>query len=185
MNGRRKAKDFLMRRVIVILSSLALFALILMRFPRAPHVLPTAHLELPTLLNPKPEGDIFDPKSGALYFYHSHRENEQGHFHTFLSGIDQSVHHHLVGISIDAKGKPLALFTTNDWVTGEEMIPYSQLYKRIDDFVFLDDNPTSQYLQTLLKMLKPQVQELLKMRDEILKKHKLGRYEIVTYLPLQ
>lgn len=185
MNGRRKAKDFLMRQTIIILASLALFALILLRFPRTPHVLPPAHLELPRLLNPKSEGDIFDPKSGAFYFYHSHRENEQGHFHTFLSDVDQSVHHHLVGISIDTNGKPIALFTTNDWVTGEEMIPYPQLAKRIGEFEFLDDNPTSQYLQTLLKTLMPQIQELLMARDKILKKNKLGRYEIVTYLPLQ
>lgn len=185
MNGRRKAKDFLIRRVIIILSSLALFTLILLRFPRAPHILPPAHLDLPTLSNPKSEGDIFDPKSGAFYFYHSHRENEQGHFHTFLSDLDKSVHHHLVGISIDVKGKPIALFTTDDWVTGEEMIPYPQLAGRIDDFAFTDESPTSQYLQTLLSRLKPQVLQLLKTRDEILTNHKLGRYEIVTYLPLQ
>ncbi|MCB1117077.1 MAG: hypothetical protein KDK50_00695 [Chlamydiia bacterium] len=185
MNRERKAKDFLMQRIILILSSFALITLTLMRYPRSPHVLPPVHVDLPKLSTPTPESNIFDPTSGALYFYHSHRENEQGHFHTFLSDADQSVHHHLIALAIDASGKPVALFTTNDWVTGEEMLPHSKLIERIDNFVFLDDNATSHYLQTLLKMLAPQVQELLKARDEILEKHKLGRYEIVTYLPLQ
>ena len=89
-----------------------------------------------------PKGDVYDRKSHAQYFYHAHaiggRDPEHGHFHTFLraKGLPRGMKpvnrpdrsawptgtdalSHIVGISMDAKGMPIRLFTTNRWVTGE------------------------------------------------------------------
>ena len=89
-----------------------------------------------------PKGDVFDGESHAQYFYHTHpgglRDKEHGHFHTFIRakglprGMKPKRHKsrdkwpmgddavtHVVGISMDSKGQPLRLFTTNRWVTGE------------------------------------------------------------------
>lgn len=172
-----------MRRFILIASALALIILTLTRYPRSPHILPPARLDLPSLSAAIPKGDTLDPLTGALYFYHSHREGEQGHFHTFFS--DKNAHHHLIGISLDATGKPTALFTTNDWVTGEQQLPSLQLIAHLDNYIFTSDDPTSQYLQALMQTLKPQILTLLTTRDKILSQRHLGRYEIVTYLPLE
>ena len=70
----------------------------------------------PVLMAHYPEDDIEDRDSQALYFYHSHRtENEHGHFHCFVqiteSGQQKPVH--IGAISMDAHGLPIALFATN------------------------------------------------------------------------
>ena len=31
-----------------------------------------------------PKGDVYDSETHSQFFYHSHREREHGHFHTFL-----------------------------------------------------------------------------------------------------
>jgi hypothetical protein len=92
--------------------------------------------------NHYPDGDVYDAETGSQLFYHAHpadlRVGEHGHFHTFLrpvgmpAGIkpapvvDLTIPEdkndalsHLIGISMDEWGKPICLFTTNRWVTGE------------------------------------------------------------------
>ena len=66
---------------------------------------------------------------GLGFFYHSHgqmgvRAIEHGHFHLFaqtygrVDGNGERPYAHLIGVDVDATGKPLRLFTTNLWVTG-------------------------------------------------------------------
>ncbi len=92
--------------------------------------------------NHYPDGDVYDSESGSQFFYHAHPANlrvgEHGHFHTFLRPIgmpegakpapvsdltlpedENDALTHLIGISMDEKGKAICLFTTNRWVTGE------------------------------------------------------------------
>ena len=87
-----------------------------------------------------PQGDVYDSESHSQYYYHAHRpeSGEHGHFHTFLraKGMRRSVKpvpysgdaerpkgkdapSHIAAISMDGPGMPIALFTTNRWVTGE------------------------------------------------------------------
>jgi hypothetical protein len=95
-----------------------------------------------------PKGDVFDHESHSQYFYHAHppalpdsprNSEENGHFHLFIrkKGIPPHIQPmeidtsqrpegskeddicHLIAISMDKFGKPISLFTTNRWVTGE------------------------------------------------------------------
>ncbi|MFQ5932990.1 MAG: hypothetical protein ACE5MM_11335, partial [Nitrospiraceae bacterium] len=34
--------------------------------------------------NHYPAGDVYDSETHSQYYYHSHREGEHGHFHTYL-----------------------------------------------------------------------------------------------------
>ena len=97
-----------------------------------------------------PEADAVDVEHGYLWFYHSHSPEdrsaagEHGHFHLFarrklwsrslrsrpekeFSGLSSGLaapidSRHLIGISVDAKGLPIRLFTVNSWVTGDLML---------------------------------------------------------------
>ncbi len=77
-----------------------------------------------------PPGDVTDQASGSQYFYHAHRSqgSEHGHLHLFwhanVRGHRRSspVFHtgapsHLFAVSLDARGLPESIFTTNLWVT--------------------------------------------------------------------
>jgi len=85
-----------------------------------------------------PPGDIYDSEAHSQFYYHAHRKGEHGHFHTFMreAGMPEGIHpvvqsvhghmkqrddrlSHLVAISMDRFGVPIALFTTNRWVTAE------------------------------------------------------------------
>lgn len=82
-----------------------------------------------------PPADVIDPSSGAHFYFHAHRSHgeEHGHLHVFWhatatgrrSRFNQvkgkfvgSMPTHLIAIALDARGLPLKLFTTNQWVTG-------------------------------------------------------------------
>ncbi|MQW67181.1 hypothetical protein GHK33_32400 [Sinorhizobium meliloti] len=65
-----------------------------------------------------PPGDVFDPTSGAQWFYHCHPAEEgaeeHGHFHCFLRPQgSQGPIHHLAAVGVDAYGRLLRLFTVN------------------------------------------------------------------------
>lgn len=70
-----------------------------------------------------PEKDVYDPVSGAQWYYHCHdnseEEGEHGHFHCFVrpDGRD-SAPCHLIAVGVDSRGKPTRLFTVNQWVVG-------------------------------------------------------------------
>lgn len=69
-----------------------------------------------------PRRDVVDRANGTRFFYHAHpvagdAQLEHGHFHLFDE--DASGFSHLAALSIDAQGRPLRWFCTNQWVTGE------------------------------------------------------------------
>ncbi len=90
-----------------------------------------------------PPGDVIDTSTQSQYYYHAHAAEERvagehGHFHTFVrpQKLDPTLAPaalstnakpddpaswvmHLVGISTDASGRLIRLFTTNRWVTDE------------------------------------------------------------------
>lgn len=65
------------------------------------------------------DGGLKDANTGNQLFFHIHRLNEFGHFHTFATDEEGSLVH-LVLISMNKHGEPLGLATVNRWVTGDK-----------------------------------------------------------------
>jgi hypothetical protein len=153
-----------------------------------------------------PDGEVYDPKSHAQYFYHAHPiegrpVREHGHFHTFLRadgmpagtaplilpeiavadvpvpppqaqplkhGIREEVSH-LVAIAVDSRGEPIRLFTTNRWVTGETWYRADDVIRMLDRFTVAKIEPSetlNRWICAMLRLFRPQITELLRMRDE-------------------
>ncbi len=134
-----------------------------------------------------PAGDIYDQENHAQYYYHAHRVGEHGHFHTFLRGAGmppgvQSVEQsetetmkqrddklsHLVAISMDQRGIPICLFTTNRWVTAENWYAASDVSAMLDCFVIDHAQPswpTNRWVTAMIRLFRPQIVALLYRRD--------------------
>lgn len=134
--------------------------------------------------------DVYDPDSHAQYYYHAHRDGEHGHFHCFLraAGMPEGVAPvpearrrdwpagdkalaHLVAISMDRKGLPLRMFTTNRWVTGETLYPAQDVIRMLDRFVIdhaYPSWPTNRWITAMLRLFRPQIAALLLARDAVL-----------------
>jgi len=139
-----------------------------------------------------PQGDVFDRDTHAQYYYHAHpvelRGGEHGHFHTFLrpKGMPAGVkpakvadYHppadpddalsHLVAISMDRAGRPIRLFTTNRWVTGEIWYTAEDVIRMLDRFEIdhaWPSWPTNIWVGAMLVLFRPQIDSLIRMRDE-------------------
>ena len=140
-----------------------------------------------------PKGDVFDRDSHAQYYYHAHREAEHGHFHTFLRapGMPPGVAPvaeaaergwpsgdkalaHIVAISMDKRGVPLRLFTTNRWVTGETWYPAPDVIRMAERFEIdhaYPSWPTNRWITACLQLFRPQIAWLLHDRDRRLAAH--------------
>ena len=123
-----------------------------------------------------PEDDARDPVSGARFYYHAHDPadwslEEHGHFHLFVDEAGGPGFSHVVGVSMDAKGQPRRLFTTNAWVTGETMRPAQELLSRLPQAFEINRARPSwlvgRWLTSLLALVMPQVRELLLARDRV------------------
>ena len=141
-----------------------------------------------------PKGDVYDRESHAQYFYHAHpgslRDKEHGHFHTFLRargmprGMKPARHPnrecwpmgedaltHIVAISMDSKGLPLRLFTTNRWVTGETWYRAADVCKVIGRFAIDHARPSwpaNRWVSAMVRLFWPQAVMLLKARDAVI-----------------
>ncbi len=136
-----------------------------------------------------PEGDVYDRETHSQYYYHAHRgaHGEHGHFHTFLrqkgmpSGVAPVAHDgeaewpigdeqlsHLVAISMDKKGFPTHLFTTNRWVTGESFYDAADVIRLLDRFAMdhaWPSWPTNRWITAMIVLFRPQIEQLLRERD--------------------
>ena len=124
-----------------------------------------------------PQDDARDPVSGARFYYHAHDPSEwsleeHGHFHLFIGEPDEPGFSHVIGISMDAKGQPRRLFTTNGWVTGETMRPAQEVLSRLPQgFEINRARPSwlvGRWLTALVALVMPQVRDLLIARDQAL-----------------
>lgn len=170
-----------------------------------------------------PKGDVYDADTASQYFYHAHaaatskRTQEHGHFHLFLrkNGIPKSIKPtkidtskrpkgsiqdelcHLIGIAMDKQGYPIALFTTNRWVTGETWYKASDVITLLDKFEMdhaYPSWPLNIWLTAMVRYYKPQIIELIKQRDKTIKawqkKHpdrdvyEDRELEVTSYLPI-
>ncbi|MGI9371113.1 MAG: DUF6969 family protein [Hyphomicrobiales bacterium] len=141
-----------------------------------------------------PEGDVYDDEHASQYYYHAHREEtgEHGHFHTFLraKAMPKSVKPapydgdgtrplgkdalcHFVAISMNSPGMPIGLFTTNRWVTDETYYSAEDTISLLDSFKIEHTFPclaTNQWISGMLRLFRPQIEVLLRERDETLAK---------------
>ncbi len=141
-----------------------------------------------------PKGDVFDRDTQSQYYYHAHRGGEHGHFHCFLrapgmpAGVapvadpvsrdwpsgDKALAH-LIAVSMDRYGKPIRLFTTNRWVTGETWYPAADVIRMLPHFVIDHAHPswpTNRWLTALLRLFRPQIAALILARDDVLAAHR-------------
>lgn len=138
-----------------------------------------------------PKGDVYDKITHSQFFYHAHpsglRDKEHGHFHTFVrakgmpKGMRPIKHSdtkewpkgeaalsHIVGISMDPRGIPLRLFSTNRWVTGEAWYKASDVNKLIGKYIVDHAQPswpTNRWVSGMVRLFWPQIIMLLKARD--------------------
>ncbi|WP_114689620.1 DUF6969 family protein [Polynucleobacter necessarius] len=119
-----------------------------------------------------PINDLVDEQSGYEFYYHAHSADEMpngehGHFHVIKR--DARSFHHLIGISLDQKGLPVRLFTTNQWVTGEEMADSNIAIKFIKGFEWTTKGrmaPVSQWISALIQLFAAEIESLLLERDQ-------------------
>ena len=115
-------------------------------------------------------------------------DGEHGHFHTFVRqpGMPQGmqpVPHadasepwpggrdalcHLIGISMDAYGFPMGLFTTNRWVTDEAWYRASDAMQLLERFQIdhaAPSWPVNRWISAMFVLFRPQMRALLAQRD--------------------
>jgi hypothetical protein len=138
-----------------------------------------------------PPDDVFDRATHSQYYYHAHRglAGEHGHFHTFLraAGMPRGARavdyrgeerwpegderlSHLVGISMDAAGRAIGLFTANRWVTGDNWYPAASVVRMLDRFAVDHADPswaTNRWITAMFRLFRPHMAALLQRRDEI------------------
>jgi hypothetical protein len=141
-----------------------------------------------------PAGDVVDPATHSQYYYHAHAaaervSGEHGHFHTFVRPklvcpertprsvaghaadvVESSWVAHLAGISTDASGNLIRLFTTNRWVTDEVWYGADDVIAMLDEFDITAAQPSydlNRWVSAVIRMFRPQIADLLRTRDEI------------------
>lgn len=143
-----------------------------------------------------PQGDV--KNANAQYYYHSHREmeegatsiHEHGHFHCFIRKparftelkptVISKKHEadnskddlcHLIAIAINQQAQPTALFTLNHWVIQGLWYPAEVVYGFLDYFDLSRDQKqpiVSPWITAMIQLFKPQIQLLLEYRDQVL-----------------
>lgn len=121
-----------------------------------------------------PEGDLIDPPTGTQCYYHCHRSDaEHGHLHLFRRPGAEEPLSHLIAISLDQRGLPVALFTVNRWVCADQWLPASvtlRLLRGVSLHRSGCDRDLSLWLIQFLRFYRLLVQQLLRQRDQCLQK---------------
>lgn len=139
-----------------------------------------------------PEGDA-RARQGGLFYYHAHAARqrmtgEHGHFHLFAPNPrpDCASGHpytHLVGLSVDDRGMPLRVFTTNQWVTAECWEPAPSVERLIRDTRFDAIRPVQigRWLQAMVELFRPQIDRVVALRDARIRAlQKSGRIRLMA-----
>lgn len=143
--------------------------------------------------NHYPPGDVHDPEFGSQYYYHAHPAQERfagehGHFHLFVrSGpaltegqTEAPPATHLFGVAMNMAGWPIALFTTNRWVTAEQWRPAEEVVKLLDVFRIEHTKPNwavNRWITAMPKLFYPQLIRLLEQRDRSISEHQAASPE--------
>lgn len=127
--------------------------------------------------NHYPAADLRDREAGTLAYYHAHAAaermtDEHGHFHVFVPSRKHAKnaagYSHLIGISINARGEALRLFTTNRWVTAEDWLAAGQMRKPLASFRISARGrmaPVANWLTGIVRMFEDDILALLTERD--------------------
>lgn len=115
------------------------------------------------------DGGIKDEQTGYQLFFHAHRENEYGHFHTFAKDNDGNLIH-LVLISMNDKGELIGLATVNRWVTGDKYVKADRLKElsktfKINPKLYKDER-VIRFINYIFKAYKSEIEELFDKRDQ-------------------
>jgi hypothetical protein len=139
--------------------------------------------DAPVAMRHYPDGDVYDPASGAQFYYHCHApdpaRDEHGHFHCFIrpDGVDGPIHH-LIAVGIDRGGRLARLFTVNRWVTGDAWRPADDLISmlpRFDVQLAVPDYLANRWLTAVLAGYREEIAALLRERDRVLADHAAER----------
>lgn len=127
-----------------------------------------------------PPGDVFDPASGAQWYYHCHPAEEgaaeHGHFHCFVrpQGAEGPIHH-LAAVGVDAYGRILRIFTVNQWVVGDDWLDAkgaSALLPRFDMQMPQPSYLVNRWLTAVFTAYESEIAELIRARDRTLAAHR-------------
>lgn len=114
------------------------------------------------------DGGVKDEKSGYQFFFHIHRKNEYGHFHTFATDENGDLVH-LILISMNEKGELIGLATVNRWVTGDKYVKSDVLKILADNFYvnpsLFKDQRIVEFVNYIFKAYKKEIFELFDERD--------------------
>lgn len=131
-----------------------------------------------------PKDDVVDLRTGSQFYYHAHRHagHDHGHLHLFWHATAsgrrrhargarlrwlRSEPTHLLAISLDDRGLPVALFTVNRWVTQGHWFDAAATLRMVDRFRprVPDHEHSGEWLTGFLRMYRPVIGELLARRD--------------------
>ena len=123
-----------------------------------------------------PERDVVDPVHGTRFYYHAHGSrrrpaDEHGHFHLFAHGAEPGAYMHLVGLSLNALGQPVRLFTTNRWVTAETWRPAAEVEQALARFTVQARGrmaPVARWLTAMVQLYGRQLALLVRRRDAVM-----------------
>ncbi|MDE2416486.1 MAG: hypothetical protein KGN32_01650 [Burkholderiales bacterium] len=123
-----------------------------------------------------PRHDIVDTVHHTRLYYHAHDSRrkpdaEHGHFHLFSHGTQAGDYMHLVGISLDAVGQPIRLFTTNRWVTGEVWNDAQKVEAALARFEVKTLGrmaPVARWATAMVQLYLPQIVQLVRRRDAVM-----------------
>ncbi|WP_309084982.1 DUF6969 family protein [Chelativorans sp.] len=127
-----------------------------------------------------PPGDVFDPVSGAQWFYHCHPSDEgaveHGHFHCFLrpQGIEGPIHH-LAAVGVDAYGRVRRIFTVNQWVVGDDWLDAEGTIPLLARFDVQMPRPSylvNRWLTAIFTAYEGEIAGLVRKRDTVLAAHR-------------
>ena len=141
-----------------------------------------------------PSGDVYDDETHSQYYYHAHRgeTGEHGHFHTFLrakgmpEGIEPAPYDgdgerpmgddaltHITAISMNNPGFPIAMFTTNRWVTGETYYTADDVIAMLDRYEVDHVYPclgVNKWIGAMMRLFRPQIEALIHERDRTIER---------------
>ncbi len=123
-----------------------------------------------------PHGDARDGRSGYRFYYHAHAASqraagEHGHFHVFAprprAAAGEAGHAHLFALSVDDRGWPMRVFTTNRWVTAEHWENARWILQALRRLDLAQARPrrVADWLQHMACLFAPQIREVVRQRD--------------------
>ena len=91
---------------------------------------------------------------------------------------------HLIGISMNTEGYPIALFAVNRWVTGETFYAAEDVIAMLDQFKIDHTFPclaTDMWISAMVQLFHPQIAQLIRERDTVIPAHRARNPDVDVY----